>query len=182
MTTAHDVLYPSKDRTIALVRKGDYYKYLDEFTRSCVRSLCFLWPPLEIRPTEYRCLGHQNGFRYTWQHKRWQTFPITEVVWISFHYLRLYIYGFAFQAHVQRATPSDGIASVFPRGPTASPDAKFIFESIDAASEILKICIEQLHESDALRYLPARFFLFFSYAGVFLLKVRTTPTSRASLR
>ncbi len=34
MTNAHDILYPSKDRTIALVRVGEYYKYLDAFTRS----------------------------------------------------------------------------------------------------------------------------------------------------
>lgn len=27
MTSAHDVLYPSKDRTIALVKVGEYYKY-----------------------------------------------------------------------------------------------------------------------------------------------------------
>ncbi len=26
MASAHDVLYPSKDRTIALVRVGDYHK------------------------------------------------------------------------------------------------------------------------------------------------------------
>ena len=28
MTSAHDILYPSKDRTIALVRVGEYYKYV----------------------------------------------------------------------------------------------------------------------------------------------------------
>ncbi len=42
MTNAHDILYPSKDRTIALVRVGEYYKYLDAFTRSSFsfHSIC----------------------------------------------------------------------------------------------------------------------------------------------
>ena len=56
------------------------------------------------------------------------------------HYLRLYIYAFAFQAHIQRATMNndsdDGNgnrSSLFPAGLVASPDAKFILEAIDAA-------------------------------------------------
>ena len=55
------------------------------------------------------------------------------------HYTRLYIYAFAFQAHVQRnlTTTEDGkkVADnvIFPRGPMGSPDARFILEAIDAA-------------------------------------------------
>ncbi|KAI5118828.1 hypothetical protein M0805_009406 [Coniferiporia weirii] len=145
MASAHDVLYPSKDRTIALVRVGDYHKYLDELTRS----------------------KHS---------KVWDTAIVTECVWISFHYTRLYIYAFAFQAHVQRCTSTseDGkkIADnvIFPRGPMGSPDARFILEAIDAATELLHICVERLHPSGAMSYLPWRFFLYFQYAGVFLLK------------
>lgn len=64
---------------------------------------------------------------------------MTECVWLTHHYLRLYIYGFAFQAHVHRATSDfnsdDGIEGpcLFPAGLTASPDAKHILEAIDAA-------------------------------------------------
>ncbi|KLO12871.1 hypothetical protein SCHPADRAFT_928922 [Schizopora paradoxa] len=152
MASAHDVLYPSKDRTIALVRVGDYHKYLDEFTRS------------------------KNGFKLNWEGKVWETQLVTECVWINFHYLRLYIYAFAFQAHVQRSvsTSEDGkkVAEtvIFPRGPMGSPDARFILEAIDAATDLLKICVDKLHPSNTLSYLPWRFFLYFSYAGVFLLK------------
>jgi hypothetical protein len=59
------------------------------------------------------------------------------------HYLRVYIYAFAFQAHVQRCTtttPSGkkvADAVIFPRGPMGSPDARFILEAIDAA-----VCFE----------------------------------------
>ncbi|KDQ49197.1 hypothetical protein JAAARDRAFT_43035 [Jaapia argillacea MUCL 33604] len=158
MTSAHDILYPSKDRTITLVRVGEYHKYLDAFTRS------------------------MNGFRLTWGDKKWETFPIFECVWISFHYLRLYISSFAFQAHVQRAAPTALQAMkdegdkkpfddlIFPRGVTGSPDAKFILEGINAATELVKICTDRLHPGGALPYLPYRFYLFFSYAAVFLLK------------
>lgn len=51
-----------------------------------------------------------------------------------------------------------------------SPDAKFILEAIDAAADLLRICVDRLHPQGVLQYLPWRFFLFFAYAGVFLLK------------
>jgi len=44
MTNSHDVLYPSKDRTISLVTAGAYYRYLDEFTRS-INSFRDIWTP-----------------------------------------------------------------------------------------------------------------------------------------
>ncbi|KAI5481636.1 hypothetical protein MNV49_002862 [Pseudohyphozyma bogoriensis] len=158
MTSTNDILYPSKDRTLSLVRLGEYYKFLDEFTRSL------------------------EAFRVTWEGKRWATYPLTECVWITFHYLRLYIYAFAFQAHVQRATwdagkedegdaehsPSKSV--LFPSGLVASPDAKFILEAIDAAADLLRLVTDRLHPGGALPFLPSRFFMMFSYAGVFLLK------------
>lgn len=119
-----------------------------------------------------------NAFRYTWEGKKWETFPLTELVWITFHYLRLYIYAFAFQAHVQRATTQitesggqpDAATVMFPRGPMGSPDAKFILEAIDAAADLLRIVVEKLHPQGVLQFLPWRYFLYFAYAGVFLLK------------
>ncbi|KAF8896935.1 hypothetical protein CPB85DRAFT_1328559 [Mucidula mucida] len=150
MTNAHDILYPSKDRTIALVRVGEYYKYLDAFTRSI------------------------NGFRMDWENKRWETQAMADCVWISFHYLRLYISSFAFQAHIQRAMPAFSSSNTNPARFTwdilGGPDAKFILEGIDAATELLKICVNRLHPNVGLSFLPWRFFLFFSYAAVFLLK------------
>lgn len=107
------------------------------------------------------------------------------------HYLRLYIYAFAFQAHVQRsgdaaeetavAAPS---AAMFPKGPMGSPDAKFILEAIDAAADLLRICTDRLHPQGVLQFLPWRYFLYFAYAGVFLLKAvfikAVAPTVRPS--
>lgn len=80
----------------------------------------------------------QNSFKTVWETKKWTTCPLTDIVWITFHYIRQYVYGFAFQAHVQRATAaySDAMPqkiNLFERGTSGSPDAKFIFEAIDAA-------------------------------------------------
>lgn len=60
--------------------------------------------------------------------------------------------------------------SLFPAGLTASPDAKFILEAIDAAADLLRLVTDRLHPGGALPFLPWRFFMMFSYAGVFLLK------------
>ncbi len=70
---------------------------------------------------------------------RWTQYPLRDAVWCMFHYVRLYISGFAFQAHVQRAkrraddeaqatraqgaTQAVNIAAIFPAGGAASPDA-----------------------------------------------------------
>ncbi|KIY72965.1 hypothetical protein CYLTODRAFT_417473 [Cylindrobasidium torrendii FP15055 ss-10] len=148
LTNAHDILYPSKDRTITLVKVGEYYKYLDAFTRSM-----------------------NNGFQTNWQNKRWDTAPMADGVWMSFHYLRLYVSSFAFQAHVQRSmsnySPENGY---FAWDLISSPDAKFVLEGADAATEILKICTNRIHSTVGLSWLPWRFFLFFSHAAVYLLK------------
>ncbi|KAL8286374.1 hypothetical protein RQP46_004391 [Phenoliferia psychrophenolica] len=154
MTSSHDILYPSRERTVSLIKTGEYYKYIDEFQRSL------------------------EAFRMTWEGKRWATYPLTECVWITFHYMRLYIFSFAFQAHVQRATMNEGSDDgnrpfgnqLFPAGLVASPDAKFILEAIDAAADLLRLVTDRLHPGGALPFLPWRFFMMFSYAGVFLLK------------
>ncbi|KAK4702747.1 hypothetical protein P7C70_g3474, partial [Phenoliferia sp. Uapishka_3] len=165
MTASSDILFPSRERTASLIRLGEYYKYIDEFQRS-----------LEL-------------FRMTWEGKRWATYPLTECIWITFHYLRLYIYAFAFQAHIHRATMSDGSddghhpsSNLFPAGLVASPDAKFILEAIDAAADLLRLVTDRLHPGGALPFLPWRFFMMISYGAVFLLKAvyvgAVTPSDR----
>lgn len=191
LTNIHDTLYPTRDRTIALVQVGGYYRMLDEFTRTFA------------------------AFELDWNSKRWGIFPLNETVWVTFHYAKLYAYSFAFQAHVHRATiksqggsnynsngnsrssmapgerqhggngASNGLngrqqrsapsgstmpGKIFPRGLAGSPDAKFIFESINSAIELLKICIDDLYPGGVLAFLPTRYYGFFSYAAVSLIK------------
>ncbi|KAK9327652.1 hypothetical protein V1520DRAFT_374045 [Lipomyces starkeyi] len=160
LTNIHDTLYPSRDRTVALVLVGEYYRILDEYTRSF------------------------TSFKLTWQSKSWETFPLNETVWLTYHYARLYAYGFAFQSHLRRRTikytetlsmPQQyrpTLANiVFPRGLGGSPDAKFIIESKKSATELLNLCIDKLHAGGALAYLPSRYYGYISYAVVFLIKI-----------
>ena len=44
MASAHDVLYPSKDRTIALVRVGDYHKYVEHSISYCDPNQMLMTP------------------------------------------------------------------------------------------------------------------------------------------
>lgn len=170
MSNAHDVLYPNAARTRSLVLYGEYFKYIDELARSL------------------------DGFKVLWREKKWKLFPLTDTVWAMFYYTQLYICAFSFvseynlpvadmqQAHVERASlraeeeyrentnaPRPSI-SLFPRGAAASPDARYIFQSIDAARQLVTICVDSLHPGGALPYLPNRFLLWFTYAAIVLLK------------
>lgn len=130
LTNIHDTLYPSRDQTIALVHVGEYYRMLDEFTRTF------------------------SSFRITWKEQHcWKDFPLSETIWATFYYTKLYAYSFAFQAHVQRAIAKSKLRArevdtnkalgslIFPRGLTGCADAKFILEAIYSASELLKLCV-----------------------------------------
>lgn len=56
-----------------------------------------------------------------------------------------------------------------PTGSATSPDALYIYESIDAANEILQICL-RLGQAGVLQHLPSRYLINFVYGGVFALK------------
>ncbi|ORX40516.1 hypothetical protein BD324DRAFT_574415 [Kockovaella imperatae] len=163
MSSAHDILYPNAARTKSLVVYGEYFKYIDELVRSL------------------------DGFKVLWGNKRWRTFPLNDAVWAMFYYAQLYICSFSYQAHVERAAiradeeyqklaesqslpPPRPPLSLFPRGAAHSPDARYIFQSCDAARSLLRICVDSLHPGGALPYLPSRFLLWFTYAAILLLK------------
>jgi len=67
-------------------------------------------------------------------------------------------------------------------GSATSPDALYIYESIDAAHEILHICL-RLGQMGVLRYLPSRYLINVVFAGVFLLKsAYSGATSRKDMQ
>ncbi|KAI1625173.1 hypothetical protein EDD37DRAFT_629018 [Exophiala viscosa] len=168
LTNIHDVLYPSRDRTIALVNVGEYYRILDEFTRTITafNTTCEL--------------------RHQWE--------LNETIHAVLQYTKLYAYAFAFQAHVQRTTSrhkeqlnnmgtTRTLAElIFPLGVAGCPDAKYILEAIESASKLLTICVNGLFNNGALAYLPSRFYGYFSYAAVFLIKVVLTGAIASSER
>lgn len=57
----------------------------------------------------------------------------------------------------------------------AAPDARFIYESIDAANSILSILNSFIDPVAGLKYMPLKYSLFVIYAAVFLFKVWEPP-------
>lgn len=150
MSNIHDLLYPSRDRTISLVHLGDYHKILNEFT-----------------------MGFAS-FKMTWEKKYWEIVSLNETVWVSFNYAKLYAYGFAFEAHMKRRADSGEKLEgqrIFPMSMMANPDAKFIIEAKIAAVNILSSCADNLRTYGAMAYLPARYYGYFSHSAVFLIKI-----------
>ena len=98
---------------------------------------------------------------------------------LSYDFLRLYINAFAFQATINRAIsrarqPSAAgvdVSSLFSEV-AALPDARFIYESIDAANSLLGTLNSFIDPVTGLRYMPLKYFLYVIYAAVFLFKAR----------
>ncbi|RMY87311.1 hypothetical protein D0861_05441 [Hortaea werneckii] len=153
----HDILYSSKERTVNLMLKGDYTKYLDDHARALA------------------------AWKDSWSSLRVSQY-LKAILDLHYEYLRLYVTAFAFQAVVCRAmqeTPSNHSGrntksrSCFPNGIMACPDSQSIFDAIDAATGLLKILTENMDPVNHIRYLPVRFLLYGIYAAVFLFKARS---------
>jgi hypothetical protein len=81
---------------------------------------------------------------------------------ISYDYLRLYTNAFAFQATYRRTKTSEAKkarqASSF-ISIASAPDARFIYESLDAAKSLLVTVNNFVDPETCLRYMPLRFYL-----------------------
>ncbi|GKT94977.1 C6 transcription factor [Colletotrichum tofieldiae] len=56
-----------------------------------------------------------------------------------------------------------------------TPDARFIYESMDAANSLLNILNTSVDPATGLRYMPLKYYLYVIYAAVFLFKVTPQP-------
>ena len=142
----HDVLYSNRGREMKLILVGDYVKYIDDF-RTGIRSWHSIYGTLTCSPR------------------------LKISLLLSFDYLRLYVNAFAFQAAMARMV--SGHSETF----TAKyiglePDARFVYESVDAAKSILTTVNNFVDPVTCLRYLPLKYFLYIVHAAVFLYKVR----------
>ncbi|OQO01210.1 hypothetical protein B0A48_13453 [Cryoendolithus antarcticus] len=155
-SNAHDVLYATKDRSQQLHMGGEYVKYIDDF-RVSLRIWHSTWGMLSCSA------------------------PLKASVTLCYEYLRLYINAFAYQATLNRlvakaqaASPNGVLAtSIAPFADIAStPDARFIYEAIDAATSILSVfnSLDPL----ILRTMPLKLWLCVIYSGTFLYKARCT--------
>ncbi|QSZ32066.1 hypothetical protein DSL72_001635 [Monilinia vaccinii-corymbosi] len=156
-SNAYDILYSSKDNGgWKKMLEGSYAKYLDDF-RMGIRSLDDKWRDLD-------CSELQKG-----------------VLRLTHEYLRLYVNAFAYQATMSRAlslsqaqTPS-GSRPPIPQIDASASDARFIYESIDAAKSCIQVFNEDIY-IEWIRYFPDCYYLFVIFSAVFLYKVRATTT------
>lgn len=142
---AHDVLYSNRGREMKLILAGDYVKYIDDF-RAGIRS----WHSI------YGALTCSANIKVT--------------LFLSFDYLRLYVNAFSFQVAMARIV-SGASESLTGKNPGLDPDARFIYESVDAAKSILTAVNEFIDPVSCMRYLPLKYFLYIVHVAVFLYKV-----------
>lgn len=104
--------------------------------------------------------------------------PVKASLVLSFEFLRLYINAFAFQANLNRAAaqngqegPANGAREALFSNVAGKPDARFIYESIDAANSLLSILNSFIDPVAGLKCMPLKYCLYVIYAAVFLFKV-----------
>ncbi|QVM08076.1 hypothetical protein D8B26_002774 [Coccidioides posadasii str. Silveira] len=153
----HDVLYSGMRTSSQMMLMGDYVKYVDDFRIAIDR-----W------------------------HDRWGNISCSPEIKVTLQmqsvYLSLYTNAFAFQAAISqtlsskpkctarmqreylRATFSD-VASM--------QDSRFIYSSVRSAKEYLRILNTSVNPERHLRYLPLRYYLYGTYAAVFLYKAHS---------
>lgn len=86
---------------------------------------------------------------------------------MSYEYLRLYTNAFAFQAAISQSlvskrkddqTQRDHLRKTF-NNVASMQDARFIYESVDAAKSYLTILVDAVNPEKHLRFMPLRFYL-----------------------
>lgn len=148
MTNVHDVFYPSKNRLHTLVQDGEYFvssgllvflvpRLISLVTRSRNIWMMYVIASLSEKRTQLTSIqfnGALESFKSIWERRRWRQDLCKHLVTTHFHYVRLYTFSFAFQAHIQRASDrakemaqsrnGAGMGlEFFPRRSGATPDA-----------------------------------------------------------
>ncbi|KAF5675286.1 C6 transcription factor, partial [Fusarium denticulatum] len=139
---AHQILYPSTDKTLTMIQNGDYPIYLDDFDRSIT----------------------------TW-HAKWKDVQapinVKTSLMLTYEYTRLYVNAFSFQAVViRKSIPCSSSQpgnrhphpDQFGHGITSLPDGRYVFDATQAAKNLL-VLFSLLEPRQALCYLPSRFHL-----------------------
>ncbi|KAG6085801.1 hypothetical protein E4U16_000013 [Claviceps sp. LM84 group G4] len=154
ISNAHDILYSSTSHRKQLYVGGEYVRYIDDFA-AMLRKWKLTWANHSFTP------------------------PVKASLVLSFEFLRLYINAFAFQANLNRAAaqngqegPANGAREALFSNVAGKPDARFIYESIDAANSLLSILNSFIDPVAGLKCMPLKYCLYVIYAAVFLFKAR----------
>lgn len=164
-TNVHEVLYCNMGAGAQMMFVGSYAAYLDDF-RGAIAAWNCVWGCLT-------CPQH-----------------IKILLQLSYEYLRLYANAFAFQAAALRtislSLPGIENEPAHTEGPGSLPEARFMYESIDAAKALLTIANNYISSAENLNQFPFRFPLYCVNAAVFLYKIWTlnaiSHPERASVR
>ncbi|KAM0251251.1 hypothetical protein ACHAQJ_008284 [Trichoderma viride] len=142
MHNVQAILYASPKRTLAMVHDGDYSRYLDDFQRAAINWHAF-WSDLAVSLRVKRSLS------------------------LVYEYLCLYVNAFSFQAVLTRlsisprtSTPNALLrssAKPFSKGIMKSPDGRYVWDAITAATNTLKLMTD--FDPQELCYLPYRYHL-----------------------
>lgn len=162
-SNVHNLLYSSKGDGLKDILKGRYTEYLDDFLAS-IRDWNETWGALRCSPR------------------------VKTSLLLTYNYLCLYVNAFAYQATVSRilsykegCDKTSNQHNYVPFINAAAPDARFIYEAIDAAKSL--ICtFNDLVEPNILRHMPITIYLFIIYSAVFLYKVRITTNLKENER
>ncbi|POS85261.1 hypothetical protein EPUL_003434 [Erysiphe pulchra] len=158
-SSVHNILYSSKDHSWKEMLEGRYTEYLDDF-RIRIDNWNDNWGSLNCSPR------------------------IKVSLLLSYHYLRLYVNAFAYQATISRVLAlkkekiheeNDSKGYPAPLINATAPDARFIYEALDAAKSLISV-FNDIVEPTLLRYMPSTYYLFIVYSAVFLYKARITTT------
>jgi hypothetical protein len=149
-SNVHDILYSSKGHGWKEMLEGRYAKYLDDF-RTSIRSWYDVWG-------SYICSSR-----------------LKSSLMLTYDYLRLYVNAFAYQATISRSLTFQRDSQHNPNRPiplinATAPDARFIYEALDAAKSLLST-FNSFVDPDTLRCMPSSYYLFIIYSAVFLYKV-----------
>ncbi|KAJ5551715.1 hypothetical protein N7461_006413 [Penicillium sp. DV-2018c] len=152
----HEVLYSGMRTSNQMMLMGDYVKYVDDFRLAILRWKS-IWGSLDCSP------------------------PMQATLQLSYEYLRLYTTAFAFQAAISQSLAKPRRASQSQREQlrmtfkdvASMPDARFIYESVDAAKSYLTILVYLVDPEKHLHFMPLRFYLYGIYSAVFLYKARS---------
>lgn len=110
--------------------------------------------------------------------------PLKASLSLSYEYLRLYCNAFAWQATLNRLVAQAKASNNNPQQPTsayafgpdiaAAPDARFIYDSIDAAKSLLLTFNSSIDPYETFRFMPLRYYLYVIHSACFLYKARAT--------
>lgn len=164
----HDVLYSGMRTSNQMMLMGDYVKYVDDFRLAILRWKS-LWGSLS-------CMCETHAF-FSFLIRKIHFYglivsagspSIQVTLQLSYEYLRLYTNAFAFQATISQSLASrvngddhlqrEHLRSAF-NNIASLQDARFIYESVDAAKAYLTILVDTVDPEKHLHFMPLRFYL-----------------------